>query len=118
MKIDNNALNLNPQPPAAQAAQSAQASQASGKTRHGHLDSNDGSGDRVQLSGLMSHLALQAGSDDAKVAELQAAYETGTYDVSPRQIAASMLNYITEARPFGSERSQQSEAGEGAGLTI
>jgi flagellar biosynthesis anti-sigma factor FlgM len=93
MKIDSNALNLNPSP---QATQAAQSNQASGKTRHGHLDSNDGSGDRVQLSGLISHLAMQAGSDDARVAELQAAHEAGTYEVSPRQIAASMLNYMLD----------------------
>jgi flagellar biosynthesis anti-sigma factor FlgM len=92
MKIDNNTLNLNPSP---QAAQAAQASQASGKTRHCQIDSNDGSGDSVQLSPF----AQAYGSDPARIDQLKAAHEAGTYDVSPRQIAASMLNYITEPRP-------------------
>jgi flagellar biosynthesis anti-sigma factor FlgM len=91
MKIDNNALNLNPSLQAAQASRA----QASGKARHGHLDSNGSSADSVQLSDLASQLtALASSSDDTRVSQLKASYEAGTYNVTPHQIAAGMLDYM------------------------
>jgi anti-sigma28 factor (negative regulator of flagellin synthesis) len=47
-----------------------------------------GGEDQVQLSSL----AQQLSSDPSKLSQLQAAYEAGTYNVSPSQIANSILN--------------------------
>lgn len=48
-----------------------------------------GSGrDQVQISSLASQLA----SDPSKISQLQASYQAGTYNVSPSQIANSILN--------------------------
>jgi anti-sigma28 factor (negative regulator of flagellin synthesis) len=44
--------------------------------------------DSVQISSLASQLS----SDPSKLSQLQAAYEAGTYNVSPSQIANSILN--------------------------
>lgn len=44
--------------------------------------------DQVQISSLASQLA----SDPSKLSQLQASYEAGTYNVSPAQIANSILN--------------------------
>jgi anti-sigma28 factor (negative regulator of flagellin synthesis) len=44
--------------------------------------------DQVQISTLASQLS----SDPSKLSQLQAAYESGTYNVSPSQIANSILN--------------------------
>lgn len=44
--------------------------------------------DQVQISSLASQLA----SDPSKLSQLQTAFETGTYSVSPSQIANSLLN--------------------------
>jgi anti-sigma28 factor (negative regulator of flagellin synthesis) len=44
--------------------------------------------DQVQISSLASQLS----SDPSKLSQLQTAYETGTYNVSPAQIANSILN--------------------------
>jgi anti-sigma28 factor (negative regulator of flagellin synthesis) len=45
--------------------------------------------DQVQISSLASQLS----SDPSKLSQLQASYEAGTYNVSPAQIANSILNY-------------------------
>ena len=47
-----------------------------------------GGQDQVQISSLASQLA----SDPLKISQLQASYEAGTYNVSPAQIANSILN--------------------------
>jgi anti-sigma28 factor (negative regulator of flagellin synthesis) len=44
--------------------------------------------DQVQISSLASQLS----SDPSKLSQLQASYEAGTYNVSPSQIANSILN--------------------------
>jgi anti-sigma28 factor (negative regulator of flagellin synthesis) len=44
--------------------------------------------DQVQISSLASQLS----SDPSKMSQLQASYEAGTYNVSPAQIANSILN--------------------------
>jgi anti-sigma28 factor (negative regulator of flagellin synthesis) len=48
----------------------------------------NGGQDQVQLSSLAAELA----SDPSRLSQLQAAYEAGTYNVSPSQIANSILN--------------------------
>jgi len=47
-----------------------------------------GGQDSVQISSLASQLS----ADPSKLSQLQAAYEAGTYNVSPAQIANSLLN--------------------------
>jgi anti-sigma28 factor (negative regulator of flagellin synthesis) len=47
-----------------------------------------GGQDQVQISSLASQLS----ADPSKLSQLQAAYEAGTYNVSPSQIANSILN--------------------------
>ena len=47
-----------------------------------------GGQDSVQISSLASQLS----SDPSKLSQLQAAFEAGTYNVSPSQIANSILN--------------------------
>jgi anti-sigma28 factor (negative regulator of flagellin synthesis) len=44
--------------------------------------------DHVQISSLASQLS----ADPSKLSQLAAAYEAGTYNVSPSQIANSILN--------------------------
>jgi len=44
--------------------------------------------DQVQISSLASQLS----ADPSKLSQLQAAYDAGTYNVSPSQIANSILN--------------------------
>jgi anti-sigma28 factor (negative regulator of flagellin synthesis) len=47
-----------------------------------------GAQDQVQISSR----ATQLSADPSKLSQLQAAYEAGTYSVSPSQIANSILN--------------------------
>ena len=47
-----------------------------------------GGQDSVQISSLASQLS----ADPSRLSQLQAAYEAGTYNVSPAQIANSILN--------------------------
>jgi len=49
--------------------------------------------DQVQISGLASQLA----SDPSKLSQLQAAYENGTYSVSPSQIANTLLDSMLQS---------------------
>jgi anti-sigma28 factor (negative regulator of flagellin synthesis) len=44
--------------------------------------------DQVEISSLASQLS----SDPSKLSQLQASFEAGTYNVSPSQIANSILN--------------------------
>jgi anti-sigma28 factor (negative regulator of flagellin synthesis) len=44
--------------------------------------------DQVQISSLASQLS----ADPSKLSKLEAAYESGTYNVSPAQIANSIMN--------------------------
>jgi anti-sigma28 factor (negative regulator of flagellin synthesis) len=44
--------------------------------------------DQVQISSLAS----QFSADPSKLSQLQAAYEAGTYSISPSQIASSMIH--------------------------
>ena len=46
--------------------------------------------DSVEISSLASHLS----ADPSKLSQLQAAYDAGTYNVSPSQIATSILNAL------------------------
>lgn len=49
--------------------------------------------DQVQISSLASQLA----SDPSKLSQLQSEFETGTYNVSPSQIANSLLNSMLQS---------------------
>ncbi len=77
----------------AQITQTQQAA-ATSETKHargGHRHS-DGS-DRIQISDLTTQLAAQASSSDTqKIDQLKAAYESGTYNIAPDKIAASMID--------------------------
>jgi anti-sigma28 factor (negative regulator of flagellin synthesis) len=53
-------------------------------------NSRQGAQDSVQISSSASHLS----SDPSKLSQLQAAYDAGTYNVSPSQIANSILNAL------------------------
>jgi flagellar biosynthesis anti-sigma factor FlgM len=89
MKIDLNALNLT------QSLQ--QTAPANPETIKGKgLQHLAGGGDQVQISDLASQLAAQASAaDPERVARLQAAFETGSYNVSSDQIAASIIRDLT-----------------------
>jgi anti-sigma28 factor (negative regulator of flagellin synthesis) len=94
MTIDNNITNLtqNSIPSGVNpTAQAGQTGQTTVKSHPGDPPYHDG-GDRVQLSDFASHLSAQASSTDpAKLARLQAAYNSGTYNVPPSQIANSII---------------------------
>jgi anti-sigma28 factor (negative regulator of flagellin synthesis) len=77
MQINNN-LQLNSI--ASDLGLSPQASKTNALQRSGQ--------DSVQISSLASQLS----ADPSKLSQLQAAYEAGTYNVSPAQIANSILN--------------------------
>ncbi len=92
MTIDNNVAGLTQGAHTLgvdQAAQTSQTGQTSIKSHDGHHDHD---GDQVQLSDLASQLSAQASdTDPSKLARLQAAFESGTYNVSPSQIANSII---------------------------
>lgn len=53
-------------------------------------------GDEVQIPDLARQLAAQASAaDPARLTRLQAAFEAGSYNVSPDQIAASVIREVT-----------------------
>jgi anti-sigma28 factor (negative regulator of flagellin synthesis) len=81
MQVNNNSLNLS----AAIGQTSAVVPNKVSGAKNGQSSSG---GDSVQLSGLASLLA----TDPTKLAQLQAAYQSGTYNVSPSQIASSLIN--------------------------
>jgi anti-sigma28 factor (negative regulator of flagellin synthesis) len=56
-------------------------------TKTGSRQASQGQ-DQVQISSLASQLS----SDPSKLSQLQASFEAGTYNVSPSQIANSILN--------------------------
>lgn len=79
MKIDNNTLNAISQ------SQIGATALGNSKTQSGARQS---SGDHVQISDMAALLS----SDPQKLAQLTAAVQNGTYNISPSQIANSMLN--------------------------
>ncbi len=79
MRIDNNPLTL-----ARAIGQTPQTGQAAGKTC---TAGPAGSGDQVRISDL----AAQLSADPSRLAQLHAAVRSGTYNVSPSQIANSMI---------------------------
>jgi anti-sigma28 factor (negative regulator of flagellin synthesis) len=56
-------------------------------TKAGSRQASQGQ-DQVEISSLASQLS----SDPSKLSQLQASFEAGTYNVSPSQIANSILN--------------------------
>lgn len=89
MKIDTNTLNLT------QSLQQTAPTNPESVKGQGHHHLGAG-GDKVQISDLASRLSAQAtATDPSKLAELQAAFQAGTYNVSPSQIAASMIQELT-----------------------
>jgi flagellar biosynthesis anti-sigma factor FlgM len=88
MKIDTNTLNAISQSQIGATALSG--GMTSGKTQSGARQS---SGDNVQISDMATLLS----SDPQKLAQLTAAVQSGTYNVSPSQIANSMLNEMMQA---------------------
>jgi flagellar biosynthesis anti-sigma factor FlgM len=89
MKIDLNALNLT------QSLQPAAATNPEAVKGKG-LHQLAGDGDQVQISDLASQLASQASAaDPERLARLQAAFEAGSYNVSPDQIAGSIIHEIS-----------------------
>jgi anti-sigma28 factor (negative regulator of flagellin synthesis) len=88
MKIDINASNLT------QSLEQAAPTNPESVKGQGHRHPTT-SGDQVQLSDLTSQLsALASATDPAKLAQLQIAYKAGTYNVSPSQIAGSIINEL------------------------
>lgn len=81
MQVNNNSLSLS-----AAIGQTSAVDQNKTQGAKNGVCSNGG--DSVQLSSLASQLA----ADPSRIAQLQAAYQTGTYNVSPSQIANSMIN--------------------------
>lgn len=88
MKIDSNTSNLTQSlEPAAPANPESVKGQA---YRHGTVR-----GDQVELSDLASRLSAQASAtDSSKLAQLRSAYKAGTYNVSPSQIAGSIIDEL------------------------
>jgi anti-sigma28 factor (negative regulator of flagellin synthesis) len=83
MKIDSNTLNAISQ------SQIGATALGSGKT---HSGARHAGGDKVQISDMASLLS----SDPQKLAQLTAAVQNGTYNISPSQIANSMLNEMMQ----------------------
>jgi anti-sigma28 factor (negative regulator of flagellin synthesis) len=83
MQVNNNSLNLS-----AAIGQSSPIEQNKAGGANGSHSTTANSGDNVQLSSLASQLA----ADPSNLAQLQAAYESGTYSVSPAQVANSIIN--------------------------
>jgi anti-sigma28 factor (negative regulator of flagellin synthesis) len=79
MKIDTGSLNL---------AQPVSQSPIGGGAQKTHSGHHDGGGDHVQISDM----AAQLSADPQKLAQLGAAYANGTYQVSPSQIANSLIS--------------------------
>ena len=89
MKIDLNALNMT-QSLQQTAPINPEAIKGKG------LQQPAGDGDQVQISDLASQLAAQASTaDPERLARLQATFEAGSYNVSPDQIAASIIRDLT-----------------------
>jgi anti-sigma28 factor (negative regulator of flagellin synthesis) len=84
VKIDNSTVqsgSLN----ATEQAQQTQAQQG-GVRGHKHARSPD----HVELSSFAQAYA----TDSARMEQLRAAYESGTYHVSPNQVAAGIMSYM------------------------
>jgi anti-sigma28 factor (negative regulator of flagellin synthesis) len=80
MRIDSSPLSL-----AQAVAQTQQVDQSGGKSR---TNGRSAGGDQVQISDM----AAQLSTDPARLAELQSAVASGTYHVSPRQLAGSIID--------------------------
>lgn len=83
MRIDNHSSNL------AQPVSQPSTPDAASKT--------GGAGSKPQAAAdsvNISEMAAQLSADPQKLAQLAAAYESGTYSVSPGQIAASMIDHM------------------------
>lgn len=88
MKIDLNALNLT------QSLQPAPPINPESLKGTGYQQDAAG-GDQVQISDLAAQLSAQASTTDpSRLAQLQASYEAGTYNVSPNQIAGSIISEL------------------------
>ncbi len=88
MKIDLSALNLTQS-----LQQTAPINPEAVKGKGLHQLAGDG--DQVQISDLASQLTAQASAvDPERLARLQAALEAGSYNVSPDQIAASVIRAL------------------------
>ncbi len=79
MRIDNNSLGLT------QAISRTQADQSSNKTGAGAPQRG---ADQIQISDMATLLS----ANQSKVDKLQLAVRSGTYNVSPEQIASSIIN--------------------------
>jgi anti-sigma28 factor (negative regulator of flagellin synthesis) len=89
MKVDLNALNLTQS-----LQQTAPANPEALKGKGDQPLAADG--DQVQISDLASQLAAQASAaDPERLAQLQASFEAGSYNVRPDQIAASIIRDLT-----------------------
>jgi len=94
MTIDNNITNLGPGLDTLGVNQAAQTKQIGQTAVNGRGERGaDSDGDQVHLSDFASQLSAQASSSDpGKLARLQSAYNSGTYNVSPAQIANSIIS--------------------------
>lgn len=81
MQINNNSLN------SSQAIGQSSAIDQN-KTSGARSSRSAAAGDRVELSSFAAQLA----ADPSRLGELQAAYQSGTYNVSPSQIASGIIN--------------------------
>jgi anti-sigma28 factor (negative regulator of flagellin synthesis) len=82
MKINTNPLNLT------EAIAQSQPSVLTGKTNSSRRQS---SSDKVQISDMAALLSI----DPQKIAQLAAAVQNGTYNVSPSQIAKSIISELS-----------------------
>jgi flagellar biosynthesis anti-sigma factor FlgM len=91
MKIDVNALNLT------QSLQPAAPLNPESPKGRG-LQHQGADGDQVQISDLATQLSAQAANiDPSRLAQLKAAFQAGSYNVSPDQIAASIIDELGTA---------------------
>jgi anti-sigma28 factor (negative regulator of flagellin synthesis) len=82
MKIDNHSLNLT------EAIAQSQPNGSTAKTNSGRRQSGS---DKVQISDMAALLFI----DPQKIAQLTAAVQNGTYNVSPSQIANSIIGELS-----------------------
>ena len=85
----------NSPPPSVAPAPRTEAANPAGRVSDQKVDSRAGSGsDQVQMSGLATQLS--GGALPARLAQLQSAIDAGTYNVSPHDIARSMMNQMLQ----------------------
>jgi anti-sigma28 factor (negative regulator of flagellin synthesis) len=89
MKIDTNALNLT------QSLQPAPPINPESLKGTGYQQ-QAADGDQVQISDLAAQLSAQASATDpSRLARLQAAFQAGSYNVPPDQIAAGIIRELS-----------------------